>query len=614
MHVAIRDAYNGVWVARADGTNPVWYGPNGVVTGDPVIVHLVPPDNSQYAYAVVAAPVSGTPFFKRYLEGVGSGWNSDPWTNTAGVLGSLAAASEKGLFYITGRDLNNNIWWFREGGGWQVVTGAVGQSSSAVAAAPSGSSGNRIYKLTQSPANVSNNLQNLTRPKAWEPAAASNGAGEWAMAWTSHNPSGEFSGYFGWFSQGSWDKTVQSTTLGDPFLVHSDRFVYSGLQVDEVRWGARQSASWVDKGTAMSNTTGRWDYPSIAEIAATTRRTLIGAVNADDFRFYTSLSLNEGSFDAPGPVIGDPGQGLRAGSGSRVIASGQQFRAFVPILDGSTWLPVRMMHCLENFSGSPKWACSQLGNDYTSPLNDSGVEVAGGLYRIFYNPRVQAAGAKDGRWAAAFPIQREGVNNIVVCVSERGGITNPIPCAFLNQDDKDQFLGEVAAFPVAGTPGVTGYWFTYLTYTNQNRTPLVSLWSCYFTSGFDTPVCHLVKHDIDPAHWLARGNRCGDPPQFPLVCLAPGDYAGIASNNYTTASAPLITKTNFTFEISDLEQFFLTDPPGDSGPVDITPRFTPIPAGADWRAYAGSNPILVKGVPPNARHSDLKLPARTEVK
>ena len=69
-----------------------------------------------------------------YTEGTPAGWQS--WVQTGGVLPTLGPAALGGALFIAGRDVSNNLWWYRSTDSHWTSIANHGVAAGAFAAAP----------------------------------------------------------------------------------------------------------------------------------------------------------------------------------------------------------------------------------------------------------------------------------------------------------------------------------------------------------------------------------------------------------------------------------------------------------------------------------------------
>lgn len=130
VYVAGRDNWDWLWTARGQRNN--WLGcgyGGGIMNGDPQGAA----SGAGSIYIVLRDP-GGVVWSRGYTEGTSGGWQS--WTMAAGVLQDAAPAVSGGVLYITGRDLDNDRWWYRATGGQWTWIGHRGVAAGPLAAAP----------------------------------------------------------------------------------------------------------------------------------------------------------------------------------------------------------------------------------------------------------------------------------------------------------------------------------------------------------------------------------------------------------------------------------------------------------------------------------------------
>ena len=111
VYVAIRyaDGTNGM-ARRAGNTWGQWYGMSKAMSSDPQLaaanglIYVAEVDSVNRVWA------------NAFAQGAGNGWYG--WADTRGWAYPVAIATLRGQFYIVGRDLNQDVWWYRSGVGW----------------------------------------------------------------------------------------------------------------------------------------------------------------------------------------------------------------------------------------------------------------------------------------------------------------------------------------------------------------------------------------------------------------------------------------------------------------------------------------------------------------
>lgn len=107
-YVVARDNWNGVWINRlSSGTWTGWHFGGGNAGRDPQVAAGL-----GQLYISVIDPWGGV-YYRRFLEGTGNNWQN--WVAAQGTLDDAAPAVLGSEFYLAGRDLSNNLWWFRVG-------------------------------------------------------------------------------------------------------------------------------------------------------------------------------------------------------------------------------------------------------------------------------------------------------------------------------------------------------------------------------------------------------------------------------------------------------------------------------------------------------------------
>lgn len=128
IYVVVRDDWNSLWMARVQGASWTgWHYGGGIIGQDPQVAA----GGGEIFTAVLDS--SGGVWFRRFLEGTGNNWQT--WNFTSGVLQDASPAAVGSEFYIAGRDVNNNLWWYWASAGWTGI-GQHGVAAGPLAAAP----------------------------------------------------------------------------------------------------------------------------------------------------------------------------------------------------------------------------------------------------------------------------------------------------------------------------------------------------------------------------------------------------------------------------------------------------------------------------------------------
>jgi hypothetical protein len=430
--------------------------------------------------------------------------------------------------------------------------------------------------LTFSTHQVSNDGARLYR---WEPSTTVGST--WITSWDELG--GVVNGYVAAWN-GSWVPTQitfpTNNGVEDLFLAYDyarSRYVVVGIdgiqpQAQSNIWYAYSTDStgthWNAPTKVMSNGQGNWDYPSVA--VDPSGRVVVGAVkySADfftDFGYWTVVSTNGVTFSSTPVLVGDTN--VSGGSRARLIAtSANQFYLFSHTFRQNPFSPVSV----KKYSSSNGTTWSTTGTTlmtYGAPLmiapsaNYCGNGVCGSIY---YSSFVSAKGYSNGLWTVAFPVNRNGFNNVIMCTSNRA-------CFYANGAADDQFL---AGTSVSGDGGYWVSWYTYST-LNTRSVPLYRQTILFPASAAAVGV--TTQYNINPTYWIPdtpTSSRCGQ-----VTCFEAGDWVEIGSNPFAAASSPFVRQdTGFPF--TDLAQDFITDPPAPI-PGNFVPNVIPVPVGAD---------------------------------
>ena len=307
------------------------------------------------------------------------------------------------------------------------------------------------------------------------------------------------------------------------------------------------------------------DYPSIGVDAS--GRIIIGAWEIFPGGYFATVSTDGEHFALPGPIPLS-NAGALPGSQSRVVAAGHVFEAFVPALDGSTFLP----NSISRYQSSDgvNWTSPFLVENFSMPMNN--VQPSGSNHPIFYAPLLSAAGYPDGRWIVGFQRNIGGWNNMDICTSDRG-------CGTVNAASDDQFLAGVSA-------SADGYWVSYHTYyTPITRSLPLMTQALYFKTGASgigatTNMGCSAQNCIDPTSWALSGtagvlptSRCRTSQ-----CYALGDFDTPSSNQFAASHTPYLVRSS---RLNDLFQAFVQDPSGTANVPNFVPNFIYHPIGSD---------------------------------
>lgn len=111
VYVAIRYANGTNGMARLAGnTWGQWYAMATAMSSDPQVAA------ANGLIYVVEVDAASRVWANAFTQGAGNGWYS--WADTYGFANPVAIATLRGQFYIVGRDLNQDVWWYRSGVGW----------------------------------------------------------------------------------------------------------------------------------------------------------------------------------------------------------------------------------------------------------------------------------------------------------------------------------------------------------------------------------------------------------------------------------------------------------------------------------------------------------------
>jgi len=321
--------------------------------------------------------------------------------------------------------------------------------------------------------------------------------------------------------------------------------------------------SWVAP-IMVPGMTGTSDYPSIGVDAS--GRIIIGSYSGG---YHVSLSNNAAgtSFTSAQAITNLPSGDT--GASSRVVATSSKFELFLPYMPA----PANTISRVDRMESSDgiSWIAQASIDLPGQPQNQSpSSNYCGGSTcgSIFYAPYLDAKGFTDGRWVVVFPVNNGGYNNIFIASSDRGN-------GLVNSYADDQFLGAVA------TSSDGGYWVNYYTFSDSNRNlPLIEQ-AIYIPPGA-SPIGATTSPagGISPTSWdqsFSASRGC------PTPCFSAGDYNGISSNPYASASTPY-TMSGST--LTSLWQSFVQDPAVSNLPT-FTPNYLSFPIGADLTYLAG---------------------------
>lgn len=345
-------------------------------------------------------------------------------------------------------------------------------------------------------------------------------------------------------------------------------------------------SSWVFGNSTQpifSSGAADWDYPSVG--VDSSGRVIAGAVKflacpppqtgECSYGYYSVISSDGTSFSSQYPIVSS----LNSGAQSRVVATNDQFEAFVPtltVINGS-WLPTYIARYESsdgvNWNGDLGIGMGSFGapNNNTPPGTFS-------IGPIFYAPLLAAQGYTNGLWTVAFQANNAGYNNVILCTSDRG-------CGWVNAAADDEFL--------VGTSvsGDSGYWVSYYAYQNPRNPPLITQ-AIYFAAG-QSGIGATTNTGIDPTHWTTSQYRC------PVTCYEAGDFHTVASNPYASSTTPFIQQGSG--KQNDLFQGFVQDPQTVANVPNFKPNYIPISRGTDVTGMAAPVSSGAFALPPGVK-------------
>lgn len=106
-YVAVRDSWDGLWIARLNGTQLInWGFQGGVMSQDPLI------NNLDDGFLAVTVRDSGSALWSATIPE--SATPTPPvWTRFGGVVENFASGAHHSVLYMGARDPWNNLWWLR---------------------------------------------------------------------------------------------------------------------------------------------------------------------------------------------------------------------------------------------------------------------------------------------------------------------------------------------------------------------------------------------------------------------------------------------------------------------------------------------------------------------
>ena len=106
-YVAVRDSWDGLWVARLNGTQLMnWGFQGGVMSQDPLI------NNLDDGFLAITVRDSGSALWSATIPE--SPTPTPPvWTRFGGVVENFASGAHHSVLYMGARDAWNNLWWVR---------------------------------------------------------------------------------------------------------------------------------------------------------------------------------------------------------------------------------------------------------------------------------------------------------------------------------------------------------------------------------------------------------------------------------------------------------------------------------------------------------------------
>ncbi|MCC6394728.1 MAG: hypothetical protein IT167_29305 [Bryobacterales bacterium] len=417
----------------------------------------------------------------------------------------------------------------------------------------------------------------------WEPAVARGGT-NWVAVWAQVG-STAVTLYSSYFNTGShtWSLPaalpISGSILADPSLAWDatrNRYVLSALQVPQsggpanVYFGFSNDSvggSWTFSAIPafQSNSQSSWDYPSIAVDGQ--GRIAVGAVRFSGVNysvvsgFHVATSTHGGvSFSSPATIAVSYAPPTFNGNGaqSKLVASGQKFHVFAPVLNESIPYEIRRFESIDggqsfyDTSPHPLASFGQPSND--SVLAGSGMSCTSDnsfisltsvkCLSVFYAPLLDAyADPTSERWSVVVPAMNAatGRTNIWTCNSDRG-------CGFVNPYPYDQFM-ETTTLTNDGS-----FWVSYVSFTPgvTNAPSNVFRQVIRFPPG-SIGVGMTTSQGTATATWTPQ-IRCNF-----TSCLGEGDYARMVPGfDASTVVAPLSYQAGLKND--ELFTFFLTNP------------------------------------------------------
>ena len=387
---------------------------------------------------------------------------------------------------------------------------------------------------------------------------------------------------------------VNQTEVSDVNLAwdsYRHRFVVAAFNdsTSQIFFGYYDSAGihWTQT-PPFDNRHGQWDYPSIGVDAA--GHIIIGADNIG-VGYYAVVSTDGGATFSPPLQIG-----TQRSDYSRVVATDNQFYAFVTTFDAGTSLPIgiKLYQSGDGISWNPRVGIDGTLASFTTMNATPGPPPGQGNFpTLYYAPQLAASGYTNGKWAVVIPINFAYNNvayaNVYMCTSDRG-------CGVVNAFADDQFLAGVSV------SGDGGYWVSYLTYDPnygiRSTNPRLMTQTIYFAPGANA-IGATTNTGINPSTWIPQaGYRCKG--NF-FECYAAGDFNTVASNPFALATTPYVAQSSHQ---TDLFQSFVQDPQVQANVPNFIPNFIPFPVGTDLRRFALpflANDPASNGVPPGLR-------------
>jgi hypothetical protein len=110
-YIAVRATDNTTWIVRLSGSSwGTWYSAGGNALTDPGLAAA-----AGKIYVSLTDTYSAV-YVKPFIEGSSNGWQ--PWLQLNGHLMRASISAVGTRYFVVGRGMNNDLWWYESGVGW----------------------------------------------------------------------------------------------------------------------------------------------------------------------------------------------------------------------------------------------------------------------------------------------------------------------------------------------------------------------------------------------------------------------------------------------------------------------------------------------------------------